>query len=1037
MTVEYRFPAPLVDAFARGDGDTFLGWQLVAPPALPQEMDLWAVLGNDLADYPAGVSASELAQFYENENGRPYLLRQLGQRLAGAAAYNGTGEALGVHPAQTIFTTVYHGALEASLQAAQQDFRVIIRPEDAVEWGVGALPIVKLRGDLGEPDTLLLTGEEYQRFRKSDSRITNRLLSRLSTGVTLFLGFCYRDPGFRLLLDMRRRSDAPDSNAFLLHFNMLPVVQNELRRQGFKLLDLGEQRDLAGRQAALGKWLRHFNGEVAAHKQRQQVTINRPATVTEASGTYVSNLPARPDCLVGRETTIEAVVKLLREKRSPVVLEGSPGMGTVDLAKEIAHDCHELGLFEAYIWWNTDYEMRDLDDLLELIGRQLGHPLRGDHRDPQAIYQLLQQRRCLLVANRITPLRHPRIIEFLKGVPASSSVLVTTPAPMKMGVQLAVEPLSREASVALIRRRAAQLNCDALLEADERALEPLCEVAGGEPQALMMAVGLVKAADSLVSLSELADEVVRDRHNALYGAACKSLDPDQKALLNVIVLSEESISLSALRQIQQDLGRPFSEQALMGMIDVGLVRKWPTRLDTRLKPASRLMREYCRHRLDTMHVDEKERLLAAMAAYYGRQCEVNGYENWEGYDWLEENLAEVEAALKIHLRQMPPAWRPLRDLLGAIYYFLGVRGYWPRRIRYGERALEGARWLGDRAWEATVLVRVLGWTRVQMKDYEQARRDIEAGLKICKRLGDAAGLADGYRYLGALQRRQQNYEAAQACYEQALAHAQEAEEADRLRGGVLLSMGTFYYKKGDPQAGVRCLEEALALFQEIGHRPKVAEAYSRLADLKYRMGEKEAALALYKRSIDGAKPAGRQKTLGYNYLGLARLARDQGAYTQARIYAEEAQQLFGALGIADEVQEVADLLDLLSLPEQEADEINPGTGLPQALLQRLLGALTASEQLQGHTQLRALFVTSELALWWPDMPETFTLKNRALTTITYLLPKRNKDGQNALVLLLQQMQRLLHEEDQGYHRLGALAEQVETVTGGAERVPVA
>lgn len=1035
MTEQYQFPAPLVDAFVHGDGDTFIGWQLFAPPRFPDEASLWQELGSDLGEYPAGVAPPEIAQFYENENGRPYLVRQLTGLLEGVSPQaNGVGEALGGHPAKTIFTTDYHCALEEALDAAGQAHMVIVKPEDAVQWGIGALPLVKLRGDLAHPDTLLLTGAEYERFKYSESRIMNRLLSILSIGVTLFLGFDYTDPVFRLLAAIRRRSDAPAFNAFFLHFDTLPLVQNELKRQGFKLLDLSAQEELAGRQAALAEWLRCFNDEVTARKE-EEARPARPTLPTKGGETAISNLPAHPGPLVGRKAEVDAAVKFLRQKRSPVVLEGPAGMGKGGLAKAIAHACYEQRLFDAYIWWNTDYETRHLGNLLEVIGRQLGHPLRSDYRDPEAIYQLLQQRRCLLVVNRVTRLRHPQIIDFLREMPGHSSVLLTTTSPLDMGVQLTIKPLSREESVELIRTRAAMLNCQSLLEADEEALEPLCEVAGGEPQALIMAVGLVKSANSLVSLSQLADEVLQDKHNTLYGAAYDSLTPVQKKLLNLIALSEESIALSALREIQRALGRPFSEEAIAQMIDTGLLRKWPTRHDTRLEPSSRLVRRYCQHYISTFLVDEEECLRTAMANYYVRQCEIHGHENWAGHEWLEENLTEIEAALNYYLQEAPPEWRPFLDLVESTYYFMGVRGYWSQRIHFGERALEGARSLADREWEANILVRVLGWTRVQLKEYERARHDIEAGLKIFKRLGDAGGMASAYRYLGTLQRRQQQYDEAESLYQEALTQAAEAADRERLRAGVLVSLGTFYFKQGRLEESERHLQDALAAFQEAGHQPKMAEVTSRLADVKYRLGDEEAAQALYEQSNETAGPVGRQKTLAYNYLGLARLARDKGAYTQAQIYAEEAQQLFGTLGIADEVQEVADLLQLLNLPEPEADEINPATGLPQGLLAQLLAALTASDQFQRHGQLRALFVASPLAPWWPGMPETFTLKNRALSTITYLLPKWSEQGENGLVLLLRQLQSLLPEEDAAYHRLGALTEQVAGVlTAQKERV---
>jgi len=55
-------------------------------------------------------------------------------------------------------------------------------------------------------------------------------------------------------------------------------------------------------------------------------------------------------------------------------------------------------------------------------------------------------------------------------------------------------------------------------------------------------------------------------------------------------------------------------------------------------------------------------------------------------------------------------WRALIDFVDALRYFLGVRGYWDERIKYGKRAMQASENLGDMqsfAWIATFDV---GWT---------------------------------------------------------------------------------------------------------------------------------------------------------------------------------------------------------------------------------------------------------------------------------------------------------------------------------------
>jgi tetratricopeptide (TPR) repeat protein len=57
----------------------------------------------------------------------------------------------------------------------------------------------------------------------------------------------------------------------------------------------------------------------------------------------------------------------------------------------------------------------------------------------------------------------------------------------------------------------------------------------------------------------------------------------------------------------------------------------------------------------------------------------------------------------------------------------------------------------------------------------------------------------------------------------------------------LANIGLVYRDQGGLQAALRALEEALAIFREIGHQPGVAKALGHIGPLYEQLGDREAA----------------------------------------------------------------------------------------------------------------------------------------------------------------------------------------------------
>jgi tetratricopeptide (TPR) repeat protein len=902
-----NIPQELAEQFARGNGAIFVGEGLSIDAELPGWADLVCELTAEVDGCPPDADYRDIAQYYEIEQGRNWLVQRLRDRLDTLDVYpTSVHKALVKLPVPVIFTTNYDDLLEQALRTAKRRFTSVIGNVHASFWSADRLQLVKLRGDLDQQESLVITAEDYERFAVKCKSLADILKVTLQTHTVLFLGYSAADPDLRLILTQAREESGEFArNLYTVQFGPPRMTVKILERRGLKVIDLDKQPDANARTVVLYEWLQELERQIQMSGALGETVVSQRKAK--------SNLPPLGGELVGRDREIEQLMAWLRKGKSPLVIEGVAGMGKSALATTVAYACCGERLFDAFIWWSARYEARPMEELLDQVGRSLGH--RTDSGQPtynsvEGTYGLLRQHKCLLIVNKVTQIQHVEILDFLNGVPPPTCVLLTTTSPIPFGRHITIGPLDTAASLELIRVKTEELECRNLMGISDDQLETLCEASGGSPVALALSVGLAKKGRHL-------DRIIQDlrsgagRFSALCADAYTMLPESVRDALHLICISRESISGEALERILQASRTTLEDEWLVHLRDMALIVEQfaDTWAGSRFAPSNRLVREYYNAAIRINQPEEDRRLRDAAAAYYYEECRLKGYENWSGYDWIEENLQEISATLDWY--DQTHQWPSLVEMMKAIYYFLGTRGYWRERLDYGDRAAQAARQSGDRKSEAEILVRGIGWTETQLGEYTKASEDIWRGLKISEEIADNGGLASAYRYLGTIERRQGNFEQAESFYQQAISYAKLAPDSARLIAGIEISLGTMYLKTGRLAKCEQQLKEALSTFRKLDHKSKVAGVLSRLGDVKLKQGQIEEAERFYRESEDYAQQINRPKTRGYNLLGLARIAHRRSDHTSARELAQQARIMFGNLGIADETAEVADLLRLI------------------------------------------------------------------------------------------------------------------------------
>lgn len=201
--------------------------------------------------------ANDIARFMDREE---YLDgAQLYRLLVGEARYNEflstqfltqpedatrltpSHKALTDLPVSELFTTNYDGLIELAYERWDGQLAVSSRPREFLEQQPTRPEhhLIKLHGTWDEPETIVLTRDDYARSRMERAEMFKHLAQETRFATFLFVGFSLKDPNFNLIRDEARMvmgENLPDS--YLVQQWVSPLVRRYLENLGVKVVEL-------------------------------------------------------------------------------------------------------------------------------------------------------------------------------------------------------------------------------------------------------------------------------------------------------------------------------------------------------------------------------------------------------------------------------------------------------------------------------------------------------------------------------------------------------------------------------------------------------------------------------------------------------------------------------------------------------------------------------------------------------------------------------------------------------------------------------
>jgi hypothetical protein len=246
---------------ADGEVCAFVGAGLSMGAGLPGWYDLLAQLAERIdyhlppRQWATGDALIDAAQAYVNRQGLNSLLSFLKDRLDTTRIQPTTAHrALASLPLSLVFTANYDDLLEHAFRDAGKRVEVVVRDSQIpfMRRGPDTINLVKLYGDLGQPDTVVLARQQYDSFFLQRPQMVKLLETELARSDTLYLGWSGSDPTFKQVFgELLARFGSMQRPGYAVLFDVNDAQRDELRRQQVHLVEL----PAGDRTAQLAGWL--------------------------------------------------------------------------------------------------------------------------------------------------------------------------------------------------------------------------------------------------------------------------------------------------------------------------------------------------------------------------------------------------------------------------------------------------------------------------------------------------------------------------------------------------------------------------------------------------------------------------------------------------------------------------------------------------------------------------------------------------------------------------------------------------------------
>jgi predicted ATPase/class 3 adenylate cyclase len=625
----------------------------------------------------------------------------------------------------------------------------------------------------------------------------------------------------------------------------------------------------------------------------------------------VTNLPAQPTPLVGRDRELEAVrTLLLTENTRMVTLTGPGGTGKTRLALQVAADA--VDEFPGGVYGVLLAPVMDP----EVVQLELAHVLGIEEMPTQPIIEVLKAglagRRTLILFDNFEHVGAAAslLAELLAACPRLK-LLVTSREPLRIAAerQYPVPPLPESEAVMLFVERARAVRPDFELT-DETApiVAEICERLDGLPLAVELAAAWSKVLPPPALLRRL------ERRLELPVSRSADVPARQSTLREAIAWSYDLLSYEERRlharlsvfmggctvEAAERVADPDGElgidvlEGIASLVDRSLLREGEDDQDEPRFAMLATIREYAREHLE--QTGEEDVLLRRHALEFARFAEEAeaGLRTGNQLLWfsrLESEHDNLRAALDSSAANEDDE-TALR-LGGALGWFWYAHGH----------ALEGCARLDDvlaRTENAPAELRArpmyaLGVLLDQRGEPERAAELVERSLAVFREHGEQESVARALNSLGTIKRGLGDLEAARSLLEESIRVRRELGDEPGT-AGALSNLGVLAFDQGDLDEAEARFTETLTLDRVHGNEWGAAVALDGLTGVALERGDYDRAGEFIRDTLAAAERLADRDLVAFGLEKAAVLAAAEGNAARAGRLAGAADELRESAG---------------------------------------------------------------------------------------------------------------------------------------------
>jgi hypothetical protein len=208
------------------------------------------------AKYASSEGLIDAAQNYINQEGLHSLIAFLKDRLDTTnKKISPAHQALARLPISMVFTANYDDLLERAYREAGKRVQLVVSDKALpfLRRDPGIVNIVKLYGDLDQPETIVLARQQYEQYFLQRPQMIKLLETELARSILLYLGWSHTDPHFNLVFgEMLSHFGQFLQSGYAVMFDVPQNQQIELERKHIHLVELPSTSD---RTIKLTEWL--------------------------------------------------------------------------------------------------------------------------------------------------------------------------------------------------------------------------------------------------------------------------------------------------------------------------------------------------------------------------------------------------------------------------------------------------------------------------------------------------------------------------------------------------------------------------------------------------------------------------------------------------------------------------------------------------------------------------------------------------------------------------------------------------------------